>query len=281
MTYCLLWLFMWDDEIDSRDASLGSDFEGAQRYRKTTLAYVAKALNLMDDAPIPDLSATTNVLITGFSDIANAVSSKDKQQRRRLYKEVEYLVQSTEVEQARRSEVSLPTLEEYIETRMGTSAVRVLCVLFDILTGPSFDSSPCFTSSKRSSHTSSQCLEIMTNQTNLLISITNDILSVKKEVAVGAPDSIIPILWLESRKLAEALVRTVGLLEKARRVFDEAEQKMLRSCWNEMAIGEIIGALQYVEALKTSCTGNVAWSMRSRRYGLSSLAGQREKVIVL
>jgi len=273
LAYCALWLFMWDDEIDGMNANLGSDLEAAQQYRDDTLRYVFEELGLatVDSAP-------TNMLITSFSDIAVPLSVKDIKQRERFYEEIEYWIEATEVEQVRRSEPSLPSLHEYMEVRMGTSGVRVLCILYDILTGPTLDSCQYMFSSGDLEVTIAEDLELLTDLTNVFISVTNDVLSVKKELAVGAPDSTIPILWLESRDLTAAVDKVVRMLKTSRSLFDETEQRLLGIC--RMHGGNLF-VERYIAAMKSMNSGNVAWSMRCRRYGLDTLSTGKGHIIVL
>ena len=298
LSYAALWLFMWDDEIDCEDSELGRDAERAQKYREDTLRYVKDGLDLWESGRGKYTITPTNILITSFGDIGVVVRSKMGEQRERLYREIEYWILSTEVEQARRSKPSLPEFGDYLATRMGTSGVRVLCILFDVLTGPTFVSTPPMVFQSKSARSSSMSLtsssepstysstslttvaedlELMTHQTNLHISLANDILSVKKELAVGAPDSTIPILWLELGHLNEAVETAVNILQGAKRTFEMAEQRVLESC----IIEERAGIKSYIDSLKTMCSGNIAWSMRSKRYGMHLLAAAGEKVIVL
>lgn len=118
----------------------------------------------------------------------------NRKQRKRFYEEIEYWIASTEIEQIRRGEQSLPSLREYMEVRVGTSWVRVLCILFDILIGSAFDTCRPIFLVDNSEMTVVEDLELLTDLTNLFISVTNDVLSVKKKLEVGAPDSTIPIL---------------------------------------------------------------------------------------
>jgi len=121
-------------------------------------------------------------------------------------------------------------------------------------------------------------LELLTDLTNVFISVTNDVLSVKKELAVGAPDSTIPILWLESRDLTAAVDKVVRMLKTSRSLFDETEQRLLGIC--RMHGGNLF-VERYIAAMKSMNSGNVAWSMRCRRYGLDTLSTGKGHIIVL
>ena len=46
LSFLVIWLFTWDDEIDEPTGSCAQDFEGAQRLREETLQFVAWCLGL-------------------------------------------------------------------------------------------------------------------------------------------------------------------------------------------------------------------------------------------
>lgn len=239
MAYCIIWLFMWDDEIDSEQSNLGHELSTAHSYRQRTLDFITTSLGLADAAS----EACNNVLITSVADVLAPIVSAEKGQRKRFLEEIEFFIHATETEQMRRLENRLPRLDEYISCRMGTSAVGVCVVLHNILVEePMVDSNR-------------QVMDEMMLQTNMMISITNDILSLKKELAAGTPDSVIPILWQRSRRLQEAVSDACGILKLAKSRFDEAERRLF-STFPDLSI---FRKRQYAEMCKTNCTGNVTW----------------------
>lgn len=295
---CALWLFMWDDEIDSSGSSLGGDMSGACEYRQITMQFIAAKLDLANDRPI-----TTNVLITSFEDIGNVIATKeDFEQRHRFYREIDSFVSSTEPEQLRRSSAMLPSLQDYLDTRMGTSGVRVLAVLYDLLNDD-------LLTDVRLAATSLQdpcpALEFLTTQCNLIISLTNDILSLKKEVEAGATDSAIPILFADKQDFSDATQTAVDMITNSKKAFDDVVQLI---CWNSSTEEERKqlkffvaeetskhyplnvealnfmpeeSVLSFITALQTMVTGNIAWSMRSKRYGLQKVLTSGSRKIVL
>lgn len=239
MAFCIIWLFLWDDEIDSESSNLGTEFETAQCYRNKTLDFVATALGLADTPS----ALCTSVLITSISDVTASIAGSEKRLRRRFFQEMEYFVHATEIEQKRRLENKLPQLEEYLDCRMGTSGVGVCVVLHNILVGELMDDA------------SRTEMDEMMLQTNMMISITNDILSLKKELAAGTPDSIIPILWQQSGSLQMAVDKAYKLLKEARSLFDASEQRL----FSNLPGFPLSRKKQYAEMCKTNCTGNVNW----------------------
>lgn len=239
MAFFIIWLFLWDDEIDSECSNLGNEFDTAQSYRQKTLEFIASNLGL---ASTPS-AACTSVLITSISDVTVSIAGSEERMRRRFFQEMEYFVHATEIEQKRRLKNQLPQLEEYIDCRMGTSGVGVCVMLHNILVEEPMDCS------------SRLEMDEMMHQINVMISITNDILSLKKELAAGTPDSIIPILWQQSGNLQEAVNKACEMLKEARSLFDESECRM----FSDLLDLPLSSKKRYAEMCKTNCTGNVNW----------------------
>lgn len=286
----MIWTFIWDDEVDSDHGSLGSDVEGSKHYRAITLQYMLEELSLI---PKPERSEplTTNFLITSFDVIINAVSHTPRKQRERLYTEVEYWINTTEIEQQRRNtESEMRPFNEYMPLRMGTCGYRPCAILYDILTGSCFDSiaptcsvpvsyTPVSISPSQSLNDVDKAMETMVVQTTLIIGITNDIFSARKEIADGAPDNSIPSLWLASRNLTTAMNTAVDILKTAIAEFEAAERQVKESSAANSL--ETIRLLAFIESLKTNVTGHEEWSMRCRRYGLQDRVGEKGIVITL
>lgn len=306
---CALWLFMWDDEIDSSDASLGRDAKGASEYRKTTLEYVRSSLGLVGFVP------NENVLITSFDNVSDALGTRSSTLCQRFYDEIEHFINATEAEQARRGNDKLPNLHEYLVTRLGTSGVNVLSTLYDLIEGvtPHWAQPSAFGKSKYCSPASlgicqrsassehvwrmtdaTEIIEFLAIQCNTIISVKNDILSLNKEVIAGAVDSSIPILYMTRRDVRQAVQDALGIILKAKSAFDEAAAQLEASIQARVADTEplrsflidpqvILPEVHYmpaiITALRTMVTGNIAWSMTSERYGLQDLPASREVVL--
>lgn len=286
----MIWTFIWDDEIDSDHGSLGSDKEGSKQYRAITLQYMQEELSLIPKSGRSE-PLTTNILITSFDVIINAVSHISRRQRERLYTEVEYWINTTEIEQYRRNtESEMRPFNEYMPLRMGTCGYRPCAILYDILTGSCFDSiaptcsvpvsyTPLSIPPPTALNDTDKALETMVVQTTLIIGITNDIFSARKEIADGAPDNSIPSLWLASRNLTTAVSTAADILKVAVAEFEAAERQVRGNCAVNSL--ETIAMLVFIESLKTNVTGHGEWSMRCRRYGLQDRVGEKGIVITL
>lgn len=260
MSDFLLWLFIWDDEVDAADSRLGCDVDGVRSLVQTTLTYIEHTL--LPATTDQDTITETDILITSFSHVASAIAPCDVAQRQRLCEEVTSWIKAVEIEHARRTGPELPRLGEYVDLRMKTSGMMVAWTLFEILTGLS-----CKVESAVPGMSRVICQDLYTllRETNLLVSITNDVFSVRKELASGTPDNIMPIFWLQSRDLTTATNATEEMLRAARQRFDEAERHIL-AC-TEAPTDVRTQAIDLIEIFKTMCTGNITWSARSKRYG--------------
>lgn len=123
---------------------MASDFQAAQTFRKETIEYVRHCLGLDEgdcvtrEPPesriiaffkvIGDASCRAyglGIYFTGHYDLIHDSNKRYLEHRELLFRELEFFMKTSEVEQKRRLSPDLPSLEEYVETRMGTSAVNV------------------------------------------------------------------------------------------------------------------------------------------------------------
>jgi hypothetical protein len=126
----LMWLFLWDDELDkaleSNDTSVASDWEKGNEYRMDSIAYVSYYLGdsiKSTEAPVPPTLACTL-----FLDIVPILkSAQDQIDIGRLEKDLRNFMESSGTEQKLRLQGKLPTEEEYWTFRHGTAAVEAIC----------------------------------------------------------------------------------------------------------------------------------------------------------
>lgn len=127
LLYLTIWLFTWDDEIDEPEGSCSDDLDAASVYRAQTIEFVTHCLGFgSSTTPQP-----RNKIISSFREwgvpIADAYSTA---QRKRLLDELTRFLEHSKKEQTIRLSGRIPTIEEYWDFRMGTSAVgiAVACV---------------------------------------------------------------------------------------------------------------------------------------------------------
>ncbi|KAF4923082.1 Presilphiperfolan-8-beta-ol synthase [Colletotrichum viniferum] len=161
-------------------------------------------------------------------------------------------MKTSEVEQKRRLSPDLPSIEEYVETRMGTSAVNVT----------SFFNEYAYRVSLPIKVLTDTYMKVVWDKTNIIIWATNDLLSLKKEVGQQTVDSIVPLLFREFGSLDLAVSMVVETIEKAVEYFDYAAYILTERY--------LTGNLKtYINACRLNCTGNLNWGLQTGRYGVS------------
>ncbi|KAL3440937.1 isoprenoid synthase domain-containing protein [Aspergillus insuetus] len=95
-----LWLFMWDDELDSDAGSLAQDFDQGQRYRAEIFQFVTNHLGHDDST---SLLHSSNSAIQGFDFIGAALRESCSIDQRKIFlKEFRFFMNKSETEQALR-----------------------------------------------------------------------------------------------------------------------------------------------------------------------------------
>lgn len=255
LTYLSIWLFAWDDETDSLHfSSLAADLPRAHLFRLETIDYIRECLTDENGA---SHNPCSNSVITCFRPVGKAVrESCTDDQLRSFLDELEYFVVMTEVEQFCSLRDNLPSVDEYLQRRKGSSAVGVCLALteyaFDMELPPSV--------------MRNVDMRQLWDETNVIISTTNDILSVKKEVEQGQIDSLIPILYVREGSLQGAFEVAMSILEASVKAFSQCSQRLLARYAHDQQVHR---ALQkFITGCQYACTANLNWSLESSRYKL-------------
>ncbi|KAJ8133067.1 hypothetical protein O1611_g560 [Lasiodiplodia mahajangana] len=172
-TALALWLFAWDDETDSLEFSpLIDDFDKSHKFREDTTRYLEVALS---PSPDPDAlnSASTDRLITNFLPVGQAIArSYDDRRVKTLLRELRFFVKMNEEEQENRMTGIFPSLEDYMRRRKGTSAAGVCLALHEYAVGIRLPATIM----------ESVEMEAIWHETNMIIAMMNDVMSLKKEM---------------------------------------------------------------------------------------------------
>ncbi|KAG6353738.1 hypothetical protein INS49_005447 [Diaporthe citri] len=222
-----------------------------QSARPDTTNYVRYCLKLSeDDATKPE---PPNQIIAFFKVIGDATCEAYYQSHRGiLLREFEFFMETSEAEQRIRLSPELPSTEEYMRARLGTSAVNVASFFNEYAYGTSIS------------------VEVLNDPD---MKVTNDLRSLKKEVAQQTVDSFVPLLYLVHGNLDLAVSLVVETIENAVKDFDCAAESLARKFSDDK---EFIPRLEtFIRACRLNCTGNLNWSLQTGRYGVSqhSIAG--------
>ncbi|KAI0169404.1 isoprenoid synthase domain-containing protein [Hypoxylon sp. FL1284] len=130
-TQLSIWLFVWDDEVDSLEfSSMIQDFSRASTFRSETVTYLQQSLSR--DRRAEASKASSNPVITCFGPVGEAISvCCNDRQIESFLQELLLFIDMCEVEQQQLMTPSLPTVEEYAKRRMGSSAVRVCLAILE------------------------------------------------------------------------------------------------------------------------------------------------------
>ncbi|CAI6339886.1 unnamed protein product [Periconia digitata] len=264
LTYFGIWLFIWDDQIDVNDGAMWNETAAAQTHREQTLAYVRYALGLDDDdAARPPIS---NPLILNFERVGAALKEAyTVEQNEAVLREMEVFMHMSEREQRMRVAGAIPSIEEFWRCRLGSSGIG-LCLAF---TEFSFEDMRL-----PASFFEREDAEVLRRCTITLVGATNDLLSLKKEIERDAIDSLVPLLYYHSGGgLQSAVDEVVAFLGREIKRFDLAADRLTKAYGaGDEDLRRQVG--EYVEGCRYFTTGNLEWSMSTRRYGVETVDGE-------
>jgi hypothetical protein len=261
-TYLAVWLFTWDDEIDLNDGTMWDEFGAAQIYRDQTLAYVRYALDIDSNKSCPEV---TNRIILNFEPIGTAAKNAyTLEQRSMVYEEMRFFMEMSEHEQRLRLSGAIPSIEEFWRYRLGSSAVTVCIALNEF----SWDNM-----SLPVEFYDDEDVKAICRCTNTIISATNDLLSIKKEIKRDAIDSLVPILFFHLGDVQMAVTEVVAFIAGEIDNLDVAAGSLFKRY--ESADGDMRRQVeQFVDGCKHYTTGNLTWSLATDRYEVDKIDGE-------
>ncbi|KAB2575861.1 (E)-2-epi-beta-caryophyllene synthase [Lasiodiplodia theobromae] len=249
------WVFTWDDEIDSSLGSMGDDLESAQTYRFETIQFVKETLGLAPRSATPP----SNKIIRNFEVVGDALrEAYTVEQRQRFFAEVDRFMRGTEDEQRRRLlSRDLPTLEQFWKYRLGSSAVNICTSLIEYGFGDMALPAAIW---------EDEDMKTIERNTNIHLSGLNDLYSIKKEVAINAVESLIPILLANKLvpDLPEAVDHVAQYVADRSAEMDECAERLLQR-YPQHAYD----LRRFVDNCRCMCTGNRTWSLSTGRYGIT------------
>ncbi|KAK0643757.1 isoprenoid synthase domain-containing protein [Cercophora newfieldiana] len=242
-----LWLFIWDDHVDSNEGDLASDFARACAWRKATVATAKQVLGVDDAVSAETVTVSGPMLVLAEFGRLSA-KRMNKEQLQAIYEEIVLFVDSSEVEQAQRLKGYIPfSHDEYIELRLFISAVY-----------------PCFSaSSKLASRGAGELLTIF-REGNYLISVGNDIFSLKKELATCCLINAVPVLYYAGVLWDDLIPYPDAELKGSCSRLDEAADALLEKTKHDEQLAKAVR--QIVDGVRTNCAGNLGYSLLAPRY---------------
>ncbi|KAL7623800.1 hypothetical protein AAE478_005353 [Parahypoxylon ruwenzoriense] len=245
LAYFIIWLFIWDDEVDEPPGSYSGDFDRAQIYRDHTLRFVGRCMGIL---PGEGDSLPQNKIIRSFEDIGSELRAfYNVDQRQRFYDKTAQFIAATEAEQVIKLKGQVPTLEGYMKLRLRSSAVDIVSAVGE------------YSMSAQLPLEVMRCglMQALWDEANMIITIVNDLYSLSKETKHGFVDNIVTLAFSPTNDIQQAVSECVELIRVAKQRFDKAERALLSGTNKD---DEIYRQLQgFIEVLKSNCVGNLIW----------------------
>jgi len=269
-----IWLFAWDDEMDSLEFSqISKNLGSAYAFREETRRFLSTSLGIDEGQSANEEPHPINALFIPAA--MGFCAGYTCEKRKGLMKELDLFIDQTAREQVTAMETKLPTCREYLIRRMGSSAVGVCLAISEY----------CLEMNLPSNFANHELKSSLWQQTNMIVSIVNDILSISKELKQGQLDSLIPILFVETNDLQVAVNQAAKMTEKAVAKFEATAVSVRILARSMKPIAENDSPTQaiegFIQSCQYACTANLYWSLSSGRYGLNceSLHGGKEIVV--
>ncbi|KAF7549695.1 hypothetical protein G7046_g8260 [Stylonectria norvegica] len=249
-----VWLVCWDDTVDANEGDLAGDLEGAEAWRARTLAVIKSTLHLDGASDVGDVDAI-NAAFQAFAD--GYTPSSSVAQRQRLFSQLQAFIQGCAIEQKLRLEHTVPGYDSYMEFRQSTVGGGTLCSLVEHANQEELPPSIAESAEVRALRT----------QVCVMLSLINDLLSLKKELRTDCVINAVAALLTPEKDLADVVSELVEKLDQAMKAFDAAAVGLL-----ERVAGEDEGVIQrYIYGCCSIVTGTLEFTLKSPRYNISKL----------
>lgn len=182
----------------------------------------------------------------------------------------------TQLEQETKFSDGLPSLDDFWKMRMGSSAVKPCLVMaeFVYLALAPITSFPKLTSHCRMAIGAElpaylrehPDMEVLWDETTIGISLSNDILSLKKELRSDGVLSVIPLSVYRGLELQPAVDAALEVLKQSIDRLSAAAERIILTTPEGSTDRKAI--VEYADVMKTNQTGHHYWSIRSGRYFL-------------
>ncbi|RDA94855.1 hypothetical protein CP533_4215 [Ophiocordyceps camponoti-saundersi (nom. inval.)] len=272
LSILVLWLFAWDDEMDTEIGRLADDFEAAEASRRESIDKISHCFHLGNFSEQPVQTNTFHDFLTTIGNAVNDDYGIDF--RMLLLSEFKFTAECISTEQRRRLSSMLPTPEEYIATRMGTSGSNITSLMNwyaprRVIYLPAAENI-CLERSYASETVlplevlTDPDMKVILDQVNLILWTTNDLYSLRKEIGEKAVDSLVPLLYNRGGNLEAAVSQVVHIMQEAIQRLDRAATKLATKFAGDETVAE--GFSRYINTCRQNCTGSLYWSVRTARY---------------
>lgn len=270
ITYFVCWMYVFDDAVIDKLSWPGHDnaeaFDAANR---ELLDFVYASLKLNGDLSQPQPRTDTAAIDT-FRGIGEELCRRyTLAQRQRFYDACKLTMDGYRTEQRLRLTKRLPTVEEYMNYREGSSCISMCVAMIELQIDAELPAEII----------ESTELQQLWRETVVLVWLTNDIVSAKKELAEGFVENLVALLSIETGKAQDGIDRTMDLvhasvkrLNEIAKVIDEKFGSLSEAGVNlkksdngvkaapdrsSKTVGEQVKL--FVEACQLLVTGSLSW----------------------
>ncbi|KAK5724854.1 hypothetical protein LTR15_004903 [Elasticomyces elasticus] len=230
--------------------------DSAQNFLSETASYVRRSL----DDNVSLLEKPNSALIERFDWVGLVLKrGYTIAQRHNFVKHMDHFIQQSFAEQKMILSQDVPDLATYWRMRLGTSAIDVTTAMLEY----AYDIElPAMIAQSAEL----QQLYLLTNE---IISLTNDMISAKKEVQNGTVHNALIILFSMTGDADLSVQLAMEWLKGILVAFDVAASRLLDSA-SGLTANEKASVGRIVQGCRYQCTGNLTWSLETPRYGLES-----------
>ncbi|CAJ2503564.1 Uu.00g109580.m01.CDS01 [Anthostomella pinea] len=255
-----VWIFVWDDEIDSGETEAATNEVLAQAYYQESLTYIRRVLGLDGEDQVEVEAPLQNMTL--FGDVGRGVrGSTDTLQRQRFFRELENFMLQVGVEHSHRTAGSIPTVEEYLHIRSGSVGCGPQIAITDYMLKVRLPESVM----------ESEAMRALWKETIHICLILNDVYSVQKEIAQGSLLNIVPVMFKNMKSEEQDLGAVSRELDSALRAtmarFEAAADTLTGMASGDVQLKRNIE--DYIRWCRYFTTGVLYWSLESRRYGMA------------
>ncbi|KAF2704365.1 terpenoid synthase [Pleomassaria siparia CBS 279.74] len=251
MAKLIAWYFPWDDAID--DGSLDYKPEATMQYHADTIACVEQSLSW---DPVTQRNPHPNPAIQSFWDLGNDIRARGTPETNEQFKWAQCAFITSSIESQMERELTEPvSVEQYLTRRERNIAVFPLLSLiyynYQLVIPEEY-------SFKKNKH--------MNRMWRLLARmgiISNDMLSLWREIMHGQFESLIPLLMYHNNLQAQEAMALAGdMLHECYNNFNQVELEL----YNEVPAELRPTMKRYVKACKDLIVCNLHWSYGLKRY---------------
>ncbi|MCJ1393494.1 hypothetical protein MMC18_006369 [Xylographa bjoerkii] len=303
LTCFLGWISLWDDAIDEPRGVHAEDSLDCAKYGKDTKDFLRHCLQVISEEKTPKPSSlkesikalwfnlssgrglnnhyavpkTLDPITQSFESIGDQIRAAYTIEQRKIFlDEMNIYVDSTMDEQIFRGMYIIAGVDSFWKIRMGSSGDAALTALLDLANNIRVP----YAIMKDSE------VKILVDETNKIISMTNDLLSLKKEFVnlpengskIGQPAGSdpcimnhIPLAFAEQehKDLQLVINQAAEFIKTAVHTFDTTASSVLARPRDD-PISET-HLHDFIQGCRENCTGNLEWSFKTMRYGLRGL----------